>query len=83
LLSPNWNTISLLYSQKPSDPFTEGQESSTMSPIGRFLLRLCGNDFRINLKDPVVLQHMKDNNFRVERVRLAAIFLGVTLDGGS
>jgi hypothetical protein len=54
-----------------------------MSPIGRFLLRLCSNDMRINLKDPTVQQHMKDNSFRVERVRTVALFLGITLEGGS
>lgn len=54
-----------------------------MSPIGRWLLRVCSNDMRIDLKNKVVLNTINANGWRLLDVRLTAIHLGITIEGGS
>lgn len=66
-----------------TDPFTKNESGKAMSPIGRFLLRLCSNDMRINLNDPIVNGYMEGMHFKYAMVRLTALHLGITLEGGS
>jgi hypothetical protein len=54
-----------------------------MSPIGYFLLANCSEDFRFDLNDLTVIRVMEKLGFKKAMVRLAALHLGVTLEGGS
>lgn len=54
-----------------------------MSPIGRFLLRNCDNNLRIDLHDRRIAGLMQEAGFKYLRVKTVALFLGVTLVGGS
>jgi hypothetical protein len=54
-----------------------------MSPVARFLLRNCDNDLRINLRDPVIAGHMHKLLIGYTKAKVVALFLGVTLVGGS
>ena len=54
-----------------------------MSPVAKFLLRNCDNDLRINLRDPVIAGNMHKLLIGYTRAKVVALFLGVTLVGGS
>lgn len=54
-----------------------------MSPIGKWLLNNCSNNLSINLDDPVINRKMVMMGFKYLKVRLAAIHLGIRLEGGS
>ncbi len=52
-----------------------------MSPIGRCLLKLCGNDLSISLYDvDQIAAHQSTNR---QAVKTAAVFLGIRILGGS
>jgi hypothetical protein len=54
-----------------------------MSRIGRWLLEQCSDDMKINLKSETVQESMRQHGLRPITVRLIAIHLGVTIEGGS
>ena len=54
-----------------------------MSPVARFLLSYCDENLRINLRDPVVASVMQHCLIGYTRAKVTALFLGVTLEGGS
>ncbi len=70
-------------SAQENDPFTETKDGKAMSPVGRFLLRMCSNDMRINLNDPIIKGYIEGLHLKVPMVRLTALHLGITLEGGS
>ena len=66
---------------RQTDPFTEDEESKAMSRIGRYLLEHCSNDMRIDLGACAGDFHLL--GFKLAMVRLTALHLGITLEGGS
>lgn len=81
------------YQERKSFPFTvagrlktphQQQESPRdMSPVAKFLLRNCDNDLRINLRDAAIAASMHKLLIGYTRAKVVALFLGVTLVGGS
>lgn len=55
-----------------------------MSRLGKWLLSHCDNDLRIDLRMGTLLhEQLRQAGFDYKRARTVALFLGLTLEGGS